>query len=103
MRSKLAENSLKAAKIKLNFPQEIRHGVYANYMEVRHTAYEFQLHFAYLAPPQQDMEEIEAEVVAKVNIPLNLMPGVIRALEENFQQFLDNVRKIEKETEKPNE
>ncbi len=99
----MAENTPKTAKIKLNFPQEIRHGVYANYLVVQNTPYEFQLNFAYLVPPQQDTAETEADVVAKINIPLNLMPGIIRALDENFQNFLDNVKKLEQEIEKPNE
>jgi hypothetical protein len=103
MRLKLAENVQKSLKIKLNLPQELRHGVYANYMIVQHTPYEFQVHFAYIMPSQEGSDAIEADVVAKVNIPTELMPGMIRALEENFQKFRENVKKTEKETEKTNE
>lgn len=100
---KKSENAPKPLEIGYTSP-EIKRGVYANHLIVQSTPFEFQLSFIYLAPqiPGSD-EPPKAEVVAKINLPLGIMPGVIRALDESFRKHFERVNESKKESEKPNE
>lgn len=86
-KAKLSDDEIKTAKIELNVPEEHRHGLYANYLLVSFSQYEFRLHFAYLNHPKKDGDNAIADVVAKINIPVEMMPGLIHALQENFSKF----------------
>ena len=98
-----SEDTPKESEIKYSSP-EVKRGTYANFLIVQFTPFEFQLNFAYAIPPLQSAnEEVETEIVAKINIPVNLMPSVIRALDESFQKFRVKMTEAQKESEKANE
>lgn len=94
----------KIAEIKLNLLPEMRHGVYANHMVVQFvTPFEFQLNFVYLFSSSPGEPGVEADIVAKINIPASLMPNLIRALDGNFQNFLARTKEIETKQENTDE
>lgn len=97
------ENAPKQFEVGYTSP-EIRRGVYANHLIVQSTPFEFQLNFVYFAPPLPGAnEKTGAEVVAKINMPIGIIPGVIRALDESFKKYRERMIESEKESEKPNE
>jgi hypothetical protein len=85
----------------IRFPEYLR-PVYANYINVNHTPWDFRLTFAVLKTPvpgteiaqaQQAGEAagemvVEPEVVADLIIPANLVHGLISALRENFDRYI---------------
>lgn len=81
------ENQATSVKIRLKLPDEDRHGLYANYLLINFTRYEFRLHFAYLSHPEKEGDDAIADVVAKINVPIEMMPEIIGALQQNFEKF----------------
>ena len=67
-------------EIKVNFPQEIQGGVYANNMVVAHTKEEFILDFLMVAPPA-------GTVTARVIVSPGHMKRILEALRENLQNM----------------
>lgn len=69
-------------------------GVYANFLSVWHSAYEFTLDFASTQPPQPrdpgDRESavvVPCRVVAQIKIPPTLIFNVLQALNENMTRY----------------
>src|SRR3954464_442659 len=68
-------------------------GVYANFLSVWHTAYEFTLDFGVTQPPQIDQEDpdapvrVDCRVVSRVKIPVTVLFDVLRALNENMTRY----------------
>ena len=78
----------------LQVPAELEAGVYANFLGVWHTAYEFTLDFAATQPAQiADPDDpdsplvVGCRVVSRVKIPVTVAFDVIRALNENLTQY----------------
>ena len=67
-------------EIKVNFPQEIQGGVYANNMVVAHTKEEFILDFLMVAPPA-------GTVTARVIVSPGHMKRILEALRENISKY----------------
>jgi len=69
-----------AQEIKINFPQEIQGGVYANNMVVTHTKEEFILDFIMVAPPM-------GTVTARVIVSPGHMKRILEALRDNISKY----------------
>ncbi len=67
---------------------------YANYAQVGFSPHEFTLHFSRYSipiisePPSEPLTlEVRPQPVASVSIPLNLVPGLIRALQGQVENW----------------
>lgn len=67
-------------EMKINFPEQLQGGVYANNMIVRHTKEEFVMDFIMVAPPA-------GAVTARVIISPGHMKRVINALQDNIKKY----------------
>jgi len=67
-------------EIKINFPQNLQGGVYANNMVVSHTKEEFILDFIMVAPPT-------GTVTARVIVSPGHMKRVLEALRDNISKY----------------
>jgi hypothetical protein len=81
-------------EFQVQIPPELESGVYANFLSVWHTAYEFTLDFAATQPPQVDdandpgsPARVPCRVVARVKIPVTVLFDVLRALNENMTRY----------------
>jgi Protein of unknown function (DUF3467) len=80
-------------EFQIQVPNELEPGVYANFLSVWHTAYEFTLDFGVTQPPQIDQEDpdapvrVECRVVSRVKIPVTVLFDVLRALNENMTRY----------------
>jgi Protein of unknown function (DUF3467) len=69
---------------------------YANYVNVNHTPWDFRMTFAVVKVPMPGPEVqaaerqgvLEAEAIADVLLPANLMHGLIMALQDNYDRYL---------------
>lgn len=67
-------------KLQVNFPNELRGGVYANNMFVSHTHEEFIMDFITVVPPA-------GTVTARVITSPGHMKRIIAALQENMKRY----------------
>lgn len=67
-------------EVKVNFPERLHGGVYANNMFVRHTKEEFIMDFIMVAPPA-------GAVTARVIISPGHMRRIITALQANVDKY----------------
>lgn len=70
---------------------------YANFCAITHTPFDFTLAFCEVMPlSEKDIREastehtVRAPVRAKIVIPVQLVPGLIAALQENLRVFSDS-------------
>ena len=73
-------------QIQVTVPDTIKHGIYANFLVVSHTAHEFTLDFCQLLPTGQP-DKLNAEVVSRVKIAPTLVGKVITALNSNMTNY----------------
>jgi Protein of unknown function (DUF3467) len=81
-------------QFEIQIPPELEGGVYANFLSVWHTAYEFTLDFAATQPPQVQDEtdptspaRVPCRVVARVKIPATVVFELIRAINDNMTRY----------------
>jgi len=67
-------------EIKINFPQDLQGGAYANNMIVSHTKEEFILDFIMVAPPT-------GTVTARVIVSPGHMKRILEALRDNVSKY----------------
>jgi len=79
-------------KIKIDFPAQLRGGVYANNMVVSHTKEEFILDFMLITPPV-------GTVTSRVIMSPGHMKRMVAALQENLKKYEDKLGRIEKAEE----
>lgn len=72
-------------QFEIQIASELEGGVYANFLSVWHTAYEFTLDFAATQPPQVQDEtdpnspvRVPCRVVARVKLPVTVVFDLIR-------------------------
>ena len=68
-------------------------GIYANFMNINHTKWDFTLHFGHFIIPtviKEEEQSLEAKAVARITLPVNLIKGVVRALNENIATYEKN-------------
>src|SRR5262245_21012273 len=70
--------------------------IYANFCSIQHSPFDFTLTFCEMLPlGEREIREAEsthtvrAPVKARVVVPVQLIPGLIGALQENHKLFLD--------------
>ncbi len=66
--------------------------IYANYVQVNHTPWDFTFHFGnFFIPPDvpQEPAELELEVksVARITVPIRLIKGIVSALQKNIKRY----------------
>ena len=87
------ESEDRPTEFQIQVPNDLEPGVYANFLSVWHTAYEFTLDFGVTQPPQVDAEDpdgpvrVECRVVSRVKIPVTVLFDVLRALNENMTRY----------------
>ncbi|MDI6759723.1 MAG: DUF3467 domain-containing protein [Candidatus Brocadiaceae bacterium] len=65
-------------------------GIYSNFMMANHTKWDFTLHFGHFILPTTITEEtkyLEAKAVARITVPITLIKGIVKALNENIATF----------------
>jgi hypothetical protein len=80
----------------IRFPEYLR-PTYANYVNVNHTPWDFRLTFGVLKSPMpgteanqaQEAGAVEPEAVADLILPANLMHGLIGALRQAFDRYIE--------------
>ena len=80
-------------EIKINFPNDLRGGVYSNNMLVTHTKEEFVMDFLMVVPPT-------GTVTSRVVISPGHMKRIIKALEDNAKKYESRFGAIQ-EAEEP--
>jgi uncharacterized protein DUF3467 len=81
-------------EFQIQVPTELEAGVYANFLSVWHTAYEFTLDFGVTQPPRVEHPDdptepvqVDCRVVSRVKIPVTVLFDVLRALNENMTRY----------------
>ncbi len=94
----------KEVPAKLVYPEATQEDqrLYANSIFVNHTPWDFALHFYHIVPPVTlgQTEEIKANKVAVVGVPVTLLRGLIKALQINLERYEKQYGKIEIPKEK---
>ena len=67
-------------EIKVNFPEKLQGGVYANNMIVTHTREEFVMDYLMVVPPA-------GAVTARIIVSPGHMKRIVAALNENMQKY----------------
>ena len=73
-------------QVKVVAPDEVRHGVYANFLMVSHSPHEFTLDFCQLVP-SGEQGTVNAEVVSRIKVPPTLVGRVLQALNTNLANY----------------
>lgn len=72
-------------QVQVVVPDAQKHGTYANFLVVSHTAHEFTLDFCQLLPGEQGT--LKAEVVSRVRIAPTMVGRVLNALNSNMSNY----------------
>jgi hypothetical protein len=85
-----------ATEFEVQVPPDMEPGVYANFLGVWHTAYEFTLDFAVTQPPQpaDDHVKVPCRVVSRVKVPVTVLFDVMRALNDNMTRYEETFGEI---------
>ena len=75
-------------QINIAVDDALKHGVYANFLVVSHSAHEFTLDFCQVLPGG-DAEAVQADVVSRVKVAPTMVGKVIRALNANMTAYED--------------
>jgi hypothetical protein len=93
------KNGIQLLKIKLSPSSQPKLGrIYSNYIQVAHSPWDFTLRFCD-APPGSDLPTLVKDGIVEIPhlidiiIPVNLMPGLIKALQDNYDMYLKNVER----------
>jgi hypothetical protein len=86
-------------EIQMVVPPDKEAGVYANFLGVWHSGYEFTLDFATTQPARPSEEDPERTVmpclvVSRIKIPVTLIFDVVRALNENMTRYEETFGEI---------
>jgi hypothetical protein len=82
----------------INVPPELEAGVYANFVGVWHSPYEFTIDFASMLPVEQHEGDggpiVPCRVVARVKIPTSLVFDLMRTVNENMTRYEERFGEI---------
>ena len=78
----------KSNQIQIQVDDMIKHGVYANFLVVSHSAHEFTLDFCQVMPGG-DGGGVKADVVTRVRVAPTMVGKIIRALTTNRTAYED--------------
>lgn len=73
-------------QLQVSIPDDRKHGTYANFLIVSHSAHEFTLDFCQIQPGGSASER-RADVVSRVRIAPTLVGKVLRALNTNLANY----------------
>ena len=92
-------------EFEVQVPPELEPGVYANFLGVWHTAYEFTLDFASTQPPQHTEVgvRVPCRVVARIKMPVGVVFDVLRALNDNMTKYEEVFGEIRRPEGRPGE
>lgn len=78
-----------ATEFEIRIPPDLEAGVYANFLSVWHTGYEFTLDFSVTEPPQSTDAgmKVPCRVVSRIKVPVALIFEVLKALNANMTQY----------------
>ncbi len=75
-------------QIQISINDELKHGTYANFLVVSHSAHEFTLDFCQVLPGG-DSDAVQADVVSRVKVAPTMVGKIIRALNTNMTAYED--------------
>ena len=86
------ESEDRPTEFQIQVPNELEAGVYANFLSVWHTAYEFTLDFGVMqqvAEPEDPDEAVHVpvRVTSRIRIPVTLLFEVLKALNQNMTNY----------------
>jgi len=74
--------------IQISINDTLKHGTYANFLVVSHSAHEFTLDFCQVLPGG-DAEAVQADVVSRIKVAPTMVGKIIRALNTNMTAYED--------------
>jgi hypothetical protein len=75
-------------QIQISINDALKHGIYANFLVVSHSAHEFTLDFCQVLPGG-DGGAVQADVVSRVKVAPTMVGKIIRALNTNMTAYED--------------
>ncbi len=75
-------------QIQISIDDDHKHGSYANFLVVSHSAHEFTLDFCQVLPGG-DSDAVQADVVSRVKVAPTMVGKIIRALNTNMTAYED--------------
>ncbi|MBA2575878.1 MAG: DUF3467 domain-containing protein [Euzebyaceae bacterium] len=75
-------------QIKIQVGDQLKHGVYANFLVVSHSAHEFTLDFCQVMPGGEG-GAVQAEVVSRMKVAPTMVGKIMRALNTNMTSYED--------------
>ena len=75
-------------QIQISINDTLKHGTYANFLVVSHSAHEFTLDFCQVLPGG-DGESVQADVVNRIKVAPTMVGKIIRALNTNMTAYED--------------
>lgn len=84
-------------QVNVQVDDDLRRGVYANFVVVSHSAHEFTLDFCQIMPRGEGTGTVTAEVVSRVKIAPTMVGRVLNALNTSMTNYEDKfgmVRRI---------
>jgi hypothetical protein len=75
-------------QISISVDDQLKHGVYANFLVVSHSPHEFTLDFCQILPGGQE-GKVKAEVVSRLKVAPTMVGKIIRALNTNMTAYED--------------
>ena len=75
-------------QIQISISDTLKHGTYANFLVVSHSAHEFTLDLCQVLPGG-DAESVQADVVSRVKVAPTMVGKIIRALNTNMTAYED--------------
>ena len=76
-------------QVNVQVDDDLRHGVYANFLVVSHSPHEFTLDFCQVMPRTGAEGTVTAEVVSRVKIAPTMVGRVLNALNTNMANYED--------------
>ena len=74
-------------QVSVQVNDELRHGVYANFLVVSHSPHEFTLDFCQVMPRSDSSGTVTAEVVSRIKIAPTMVGRVLNALNTNMTNY----------------
>ena len=75
-------------QIQISINDSLKHGTYANFLVVSHSAHEFTLDFCQVLPGG-DGGSVQADVVIRIKVAPTMVGKIIRALNTNMTAYED--------------
>ena len=88
MSDPLNPNPESGQQIQISISDALKHGTYANFLVVSHSAHEFTLDFCQVLPGG-DSETVQADVVNRIKVAPTMVGKIIRALNTNMTAYED--------------